>query len=115
VAGFKAESPFLGGVLGESTPERVQPPEVILRPPAGNPMAAETLERQHEVVEGVLARAVGQPVTIRVVIGEARAAPEIPAKRLSDTGARAERLKMVRSRDPALDAAADALDLEIVD
>ncbi len=115
VAAVKAESPFLGGVVGESAPARVEGAEVALLPPAGNPMAAETLERQHEVVEAVLTRAVGRPVTVKVLIGEARESPPNPAKRLSDTGARAERLKAVRTRDPALDAAADALDLEIVD
>ncbi|MGH7525451.1 MAG: hypothetical protein ACREMX_01975 [Gemmatimonadales bacterium] len=38
-----------------------------------------------------------------------------PARRLSEAGLKAERLKTFRAKDPALDTAADALDLEIVD
>jgi hypothetical protein len=34
---------------------------------------------------------------------------------MSESSVKAERLKEFRSRDPALDTAADALDLEIVD
>ena len=36
-------------------------------------------------------------------------------KRLSEKDLKAERLKEIRGKDQALDAAADALDLEIVD
>jgi hypothetical protein len=34
---------------------------------------------------------------------------------MSESGIRAERLKGLRARDPALDVAADELDLEIVE
>jgi hypothetical protein len=34
---------------------------------------------------------------------------------LSETEARAERLRVLKSRDPALEAAADSLDLEVLD
>ena len=37
------------------------------------------------------------------------------ARRLSDAEARAERLKALKARDPALEAAADSLDLEVLD
>lgn len=122
LAGVRAESGFLAGVMAESSVEAVDPPEVALRVPESNVMAAETLERQHAVVEGILSKYVGQPVRLRVVTGGGIGAGESgqggsgPApRRMSDAAARAERLRQVRSRDPALDAAADELDLEIVD
>ncbi|MGH7657907.1 MAG: hypothetical protein ACREL6_06700, partial [Gemmatimonadales bacterium] len=119
LAGVRAESGFLAGVLAESSVETVEPPEVALRVPESNVMAAETLERQHAVIEGILSRYVGQPVRLRVVAGggiESGQGGSGPApRRMSDAAARAERLRQVRSRDPALDAAADELDLEIVD
>jgi len=48
-----------------------------------------------------------------VVDSDAAAAQ--PPKRLSAEGLRADRLKGLRVRDPALDVAAEALDLEIVE
>ena len=45
----------------------------------------------------------------------ARAAVTDAPKRLTEEGLRADRLAMLRQRDPALDAAVDALDLELLD
>jgi hypothetical protein len=75
-----------------------------------------TLERQKERLAGLLGRIVGAPVDLRLDGGDAPA-PSAKARpqRLSDQTLRADRLKGLRARDPALDAAADALDLEIVD
>ena len=80
-------------------------------------MITERLTRQRDVVQSLLGRYLGAPV--QLVMGSAAPSPEEsgPArpKRMSDAGARAERLKTLRKKDPALDAAADELDLEIVD
>jgi hypothetical protein len=76
---------------------------------------AEQLHKEPAKVEAILSRSLGQPVRLRV----AASAPEgvAPAKpqRLSDSGIKADRLREFRAKDPALDTAADALDLEIVD
>jgi len=59
---------------------------------------------------------VGQAVRLRVVAGAgSESAPPNPPKRMSDASIRADRLRSLRARDPALDLAADALDLEIVE
>ena len=42
-----------------------------------------------------------------------RSAPRPP--RLTEEGARAERLKTLRAQDPSLNAAVDALDLELLE
>ena len=54
---------------------------------------------------------------MQVVIqgGAAPAPAESRGRRLSSDEARTERLTRLRSKDAALDAAANALDLEIVD
>jgi hypothetical protein len=117
VADARRESPFLGEALGAARPIGASAPNVTLELLDPNPVIAERLNRQRDLVQGILSRYLGGPV--QVALGTAAANPEenAPArpKRMSDAGARAERLKTLRKKDPALDAAADELDLEIVD
>ncbi|HYC31685.1 MAG TPA: hypothetical protein VEB59_05310, partial [Gemmatimonadales bacterium] len=82
-----------------------------------NPLFAERLQAQAVSVEGVLRQATGQPLRLRVteaVDGPAAASQPRP-RRLTEESLKADRLRMFRSKDAALDTAADALDLEIVD
>ncbi len=116
VAEARKESPFLGEALGASRPIEAAPPRLTVELLDPNPLIAERLNRQRGIVEAILVRFVAAPVTFQV--GSATPLPEDSAprpKRMSDAGARAERLKTLRKKDPALDAAADELDLEIVD
>jgi hypothetical protein len=80
-----------------------------------NPILTERLQQEAGKVEDVLSRSLGQPVRMRVRAEPELGAPEPRPKRMSESSVKAERLKEFRSRDPALDTAADALDLEIVD
>ena len=113
VAAMRAESRFLGEALAATEPVALDPPwlSVLMREPI-----AEQLHKEPAKVEAILSRSLGQPVRLRVT---APAPPEgvAPAKpqRLSDSGIKADRLREFRAKDPALDTAADALDLEIVD
>ena len=113
VAAVRAESRFLGEALAATEPIALDPPwlTVLMREPI-----AEQLHQEPGKVEAILSRSLGQSVQLRVT---APAPPEgaAPAKpeRLSDSGIKAERLREFRAKDPALDTAADALDLEIVD
>jgi len=86
---------------------------LALREP--NPLFSERLQQEAAKVEEVLSRSMGQPVRLRVSAGSALPGTEAKPKRLSESSLKAERLREFRSRDPALDTAADALDLEIVD
>jgi hypothetical protein len=67
-------------------------------------------------VEEVLQQALGQPARLRVTAAAA-ADPEAPPRprKLTDASLKADRLRTFRAKDPTLDTAADALDLEIVD
>jgi DNA polymerase III subunit gamma/tau len=113
VAAVRAESRFLGEALAATEPVALDPPwlSVLMREPI-----AEQLHKEPAKVEGILSRSLGQPVRLRVTPASA---PEgvAPAKpqRMSDSGIKADRLREFRAKDPALDTAADALDLEIVD
>ena len=117
VTDARKESPFLGEALGALRPIEASAPRVTVELLDPNPVIAERLNRQREVVQAILSRYLGSPV--QLVLGSAAAGPDenAPAKpkRMSDAGARAERLRTLRKKDPALDAAADELDLEIVD
>jgi hypothetical protein len=86
---------------------------VVLREP--NPLFAERLEQEAPKLEEILSRSLGQPVRLRVVppAGPNEAPPR--PQRMSDASIKADRLREFRAKDPTLDTAADALDLEIVD
>ncbi len=113
VAAARAESPLLGTALGATMPDTVVPPRLGLRFTDQDAGLALTLERQKERLAALLVKIVGGPVDL--VVADSDAAAAQPPKRLSAEGLRADRLKGLRGRDPALDAAAEALDLEIVE
>ncbi|HEV8398787.1 MAG TPA: DNA polymerase III subunit gamma/tau [Gemmatimonadales bacterium] len=115
VADARVKAPMIGSLLAEATVSGVEGSVVTLRPAhAGH---AEGLERQRELLSQVIARYVTEPVRVKLMpagAGAAGASPERPA-RLTAEGANAERLKVLRGKDPTLNAAVDALDLELLE
>jgi DNA polymerase-3 subunit gamma/tau len=116
VLAVRAYSRFLGEAFAATEPVELDLPwlTVVMREP--NPLFAERLLQEAGKVEEVLSRSLGQPVRLRVtaVPANLEASPSKP-RRMSESSLNAERLREFRSKDPALDTAADALDLEIVD
>jgi DNA polymerase-3 subunit gamma/tau len=116
VMAVKAHNRFLGEAFAATEPVELDLPllTVVMREP--NPLFAERLLQEAGKVEEVLTRSLGQPVRLRVTVAPAiqEASPSKP-RRMSESSLNAERLREFRSKDPALDTAADALDLEIVD
>ncbi len=113
-------SRFLGEALSHTTPEALELPwlTVVLAEP--NALFVEVLQAQAQVVEEALRQSVGEVIRLRVTEtapagAPAGAASPAPRRKLSETSIKADRLKDFRARDPSLDTAADALDLEIVD
>jgi hypothetical protein len=94
----------------------VAPPVVAVTMKEENPMVAENLERAREVIERIISARVGAPVRfeVRPPAGAGAAGAPRP-KRRTDASDRAERMQQLRAKDPALDAAAEALDLELTD
>ena len=116
VSALRERSRFLGEALAMTRPAAVEPPLVRVVLGEANPLLHERLEQQARTVEETLERLVGAPVRLRVEApADAVSDAAEPARRLSESGMRSARLKGLRGRDPALDAAADELDLEIVE
>jgi DNA polymerase-3 subunit gamma/tau len=113
----RGTSRFLGEALAQSTPVRVQPPEVLVELRDDNHVLQVQLERYRGTVEALLSDWTGQPVRLAIRLAETPAPAAVPpkARRMSESKLRAERLEAGRKKDPALDTAADALDLEVVE
>src|SRR6266581_1880655 len=120
----RREKPMLGALLPAVEPSAIDGTTVVAR--ALDPVHAEGLERQRESLTQLIGRYVTEPVRIRLEAagsGEGergergergqRSAPR--PGRLTEQGVRAERLEALRARDPGLDAAVDALDLELLE
>lgn len=116
VAEVRARSRFLGEALAATVPAGLDLPWLTVALAEANPLFAERLQLQAQVVEEVLQQAVGAPVRLRVTEAAPEGAPAaaVPRK-LTESSIKADRLRTFRAKDPTLDTAADALDLEIVD
>ncbi len=113
VAEVRARSRFLGEALAGTAPGPVEGAALPLVLAESNPLFAERIQAQAAAVEEVIQRHTGQPLRIRVTVAEGEPAPQ--PRPITESSLRADRLRSFRSKDPALDTAADALDLEIVD
>jgi DNA polymerase-3 subunit gamma/tau len=109
----RQESMFLAQALTECRVVSVEAPVIRISMPAEHGVLAGAVERNRARIEEFLASRLGRPVALRTAEGPPTAL-ERP-KRLSESQLRAERLASLRGADPALDAAVDELDLEIVD
>ena len=115
VADARAKAPMLGSLLAEVAVTAVEGTVVMLRP--ANAGHTEGLERQRDLLVQVIGRYVTEPVRIKLAgAGRAeRGAAEPRPMRLTEARANAERLKGLRAKDPTLNAAVDALDLELLE
>ena len=116
IAAVRVHSRFLSEALAATEPAELELPwlGVVMREP--NQLFAERLHQEAAKVEEILSRSLGQPVRLRVTAAPAGAqSPPAKPRRMSESTLKAERLREFRAKDPALDTAADALDLEIVD
>lgn len=114
VAAVRVHSRFLGEALAATEPATLELPWLTVVMAEPNQLFADRLQQESGKVETVLSRSLGQTVRLRVTSAPGSAAPTKP-RRMSDSTLKAERLREFRSKDAALDTAADALDLEIVD
>jgi DNA polymerase-3 subunit gamma/tau len=114
LAEVRSRSRFLGEALAGTAPGAVEGGTLALVLSESNPLFAERIQAQAGVVEEVLQRHTGQLLRIRVTVAEGEEA-SVKARPITESSLRADRLRSFRAKDPALDTAADALDLEIVD
>jgi DNA polymerase III subunit gamma/tau len=115
VAAMRASNRWLGEALAASEPAALELPWLTVTMTEPNPLFAERLQEEAIKVEEVLSRSLGQPARFRVATNRPGDSTQTKPRRISESSLKAERLREFRAKDPALDTAADALDLEIVD
>ncbi|MFL5461217.1 MAG: DNA polymerase III subunit gamma/tau [Gemmatimonadales bacterium] len=116
IVAARVQSRFLGELLASVEPVALVLPYLNVALSEPNQLFAERLEQEAPTVEEILTRSLGQPIRLRLVANPAQPeAPQSRPRRMSDSSIKADRLREFRAKDPALDTAADALDLEIVD
>ena len=115
VARAHAAGPMIGTLLAETQVSGVDGSTVTLVS-RGN---VEGLEHKRDAIAKLVAEYVSGPVKVIIAAAEERASATHPSgsrpARLTEETANAERLKVLRAKDPSLGAAVDALDLEIVE
>ncbi|MDP3774390.1 MAG: DNA polymerase III subunit gamma/tau [Gemmatimonadales bacterium] len=123
LAALRADRKMLvAEALEDSDPTGLEGKLVILSPRGGNPMTRESLERNRSAIEAALSRVTGSalviglvPATVPAATPTAAALPATRTQRGSVSDAKAERTRALRGRDPALDSAMEALDLELLE
>jgi DNA polymerase-3 subunit gamma/tau len=103
--GAVLETLVLAGVEGTVISLSVRPEMAHMR---------EGARRQLLAIEETLLAAIGRPVRVTLVDDQKSVEQQRP-KRISDKQLKDDKLRELRTQDPTLDAAADALDLEIVE
>jgi DNA polymerase-3 subunit gamma/tau len=131
---------MIAETLGDAEVESVQGRVVVLKPLGANAITGEMIGRYRGAIEAAAGKVLGAPVQVVLVGEELRgalsgergagpgapavgaaaaarpaAADAKPAQRMTVSGAKAERTKALRGRDPALDSAMDAMDLELLE
>ena len=117
VADMRAENPMIASLLAEAALTAVAGGVVTLT--LSDAHHAEGVDRKRDALAQVIGRHVTEPVRVRVTVsgepGAGSGAAPPRGERLTAESANAERLKVLRQKDPTLNAAADALDLELLE
>ena len=110
------QSWLLAQALEHAVPRLLEPGKVALTFGPDSAVFQEGVEGQLGAIETILSARMGSPMAVRLErAGRGSAPTPGKGKRLSAEDRKADRLRELRTKDPALDAAADSLDLELVD
>ena len=128
ISAARSRSPLLGQALEVTTPALLDEGRIELRVAPGHGVLGEGLKRQIGVVEEVIGQFLGAPIRVQVVVPDLPSGSPRPGQgggrkvglsetpnMIVDNDLRASELGRIRQLDPSLDAAADELDLEIVE
>ena len=115
VVAAKAQKPILGALLEDTEPESFEQGALGLRTLGRNTVTSEGLSRNRARIEELLGRLTGS--SVRLAASGAPGAPPTPSggQRVTAASAKAERARTLREKHPALDAAVEALDLELLE
>src|SRR6266511_337340 len=111
----RARSPMLGALLAGAEVAGVEESAVTIRLLDTNAVHAEGLERQREALAQLVGRYLTDPMQIKLEGAVGQEHPRARPPRLGSDAAREQRLNALRARDESLDAAVDALDLELLE
>lgn len=107
--------------VADTEPVALENGTIALRHLGKNPMTPDSISRNRTLIEAAASRVLG--TAVKVVLGSAKPVvstqqpapnPE-PQRRLSPQAAKSERANALRGKDPALDKAMEAMDLELLD
>jgi DNA polymerase-3 subunit gamma/tau len=115
VADARAKSQMLGTLIAATEVAAVDETTLTIRLLEENAVHAEGIERQREALVTLVGRYVSGTLRIQVVAGGSTAGPRTRPPRATEDGVRAARLSGLRAKDPRLDAAVEALDLELLE
>ncbi|MGH7559447.1 MAG: DNA polymerase III subunit gamma/tau [Gemmatimonadales bacterium] len=115
IAAVRERSALTAEAMAATLPSALDRDELVLQAGPEQAIQVEGVSRQRALIEEVLVSKLKSPVRIRVAVGASQGPPAEPAKRVTKNDLQAEKLARLRRLDKALDIAADALDLEIVD
>jgi DNA polymerase III subunit gamma/tau len=116
VTAVRDRSRFLGEAAAAVRPVSFEAPWITVELGDSAGLFARPLAEQSGIIEEVASGLIGSPVRLRVTTPAESAPAAAPAsRRMTDESIRADRLRGLRARDPALDRAAEELDLEIVE
>jgi hypothetical protein len=117
VAKARTSSAMVGSLLADATVQSVEDGTVTLA--AGSGGTSEGLAHKKDGIAKLLSEWVDGAVKVSVVSGASsvvnKGAPAARPERLNERSANAERLKVLRAKDPTLGNAVDALDLELME
>jgi hypothetical protein len=111
----RQHGPLVGTLFDALVPREVSESTVTLEISEGHHHMAEGARRQRPAIESVLARALGRSIRVAFAAPPGAEPRVVRPKLLSSKDLQDERLRELRGLDPALDAAAEALDLEILE
>ena len=93
--------------------------DVVVLEVAGSEVHLQGLENGRKTIEAALQQVLGKATRVRVQPASSPQSPpggsDEPPRRMSRDAEREERLQRYRAKDPGLNAAADALDLELLE
>ena len=115
VADARAKSQMLGALIAAAEASAVEGTTLTIRLLEENAVHAEGIERQREALAQLVGRYVTEGIRIKLVAADGAGGPRARPARLTEDGARAERLTDLRAKHPRLDAAVEALDLELLE
>jgi hypothetical protein len=106
---------MLGALIAATEVAAVEGTTLTIRLLEENVVHAEGIERQREALAQLVGRYVTETIRLKLFGADEARGPRARPARLTEDGARADRLTGLRAKDPRLDAAVEALDLELLE